>query len=172
MVSTLTFGMFLTNTPPDTIMMRLAKLSFDDCMGKSLFLQEERAMRPGRGSRYSWYLSAAMSLTATQLNPSDAKEYARQAGDRIAKMLHRVLSLYDDPSEETLATEVLLEEQHTHVQEDSAPQDPLTADVFVDAGLRLDEFDYTGASGFMMDDFCFFNMPPLDLDDGPLYSGS
>lgn len=152
-------------------MMRLAKIYFDDSKDKSLFLQEERAMRPGRGSRYSWYLSAAISLTATRFDASNAKKYTRQAGDRIAKMLRRVLSLYDDPTEETLATEVLLEEQHIHIVGDSALQEPLTADAFADAGLRLDAFDYTDASGLMMDDFCFFNMPPLDLDDGPLCSG-
>jgi len=122
-------------------------------------------MRPGRGSRYSWYLSAAVSLTATQFDASQAKEYSRLAGDRIAKMLHRTLSLWDEPTEETLATEVLLEEQR--------PVDlaPLTVNAFVEAGFRIDAFDYGDAEGFMMDDLCFFNMPPLDLDDGPSYPG-
>jgi uncharacterized protein YcaQ len=87
-------------------MLRLAKQVFDDCVDKSLRLQEERAARTGRGSEYYWYISAAVSLVRKQFKPSQAEVIHRQAIDRVAKLLHKVLSLQDDPDEETLATEV------------------------------------------------------------------
>jgi len=34
------------------------------------------------------------------------EEFTRQAIDRVAKLLYKHLSLHDEPSEETLATEV------------------------------------------------------------------
>lgn len=87
--------------------MRLAKLFFDDaCLETALRLQEERAMRPGRGYEHYWYISAALSLAEMQFQPAQADELARKAVDRVAKLLYKVLSLWDDPSEETLATEV------------------------------------------------------------------
>jgi hypothetical protein len=145
----------------DTVMMRLAKLFFDDSMAHALLLQEERAMRPGRGSEYFWYVSAAVSLVGTQYKPSEAEDLTRQAVDRVAKLLYRVLSLQDDPSEESLATEVLLEERRAPLTVNTALQELLTADVFADSGVPLDAFDFNETSEFMMDDLCFFGVPPL-----------
>jgi uncharacterized protein YcaQ len=85
---------------------RIAKTIFDESVEKSLRLQEERVMRPGRGSEYFWYISAAISLVGIQFNPSQSDTLKRQAMDRVAKLLYRVLSLQDDPSDETLASEV------------------------------------------------------------------
>jgi hypothetical protein len=51
-------------------------------------------------------MSAAFSLVGTLFNPSQSELYKRQAVDRVAKMLYTFLSLYDDPTEETLADEV------------------------------------------------------------------
>jgi hypothetical protein len=62
-------------------------------------------MRTGRGSRYFWYVSAAVSLVDMHYEPTQAK---KQAVDRVAKLLYRTLSLLDEPSAETLATEVSL----------------------------------------------------------------
>ena len=87
-------------------MMRLAKLFLDDSIENALTLQEERAMRPGRGSEYFWYVSAAISLADTQFRPTQSEDMKRQATDRVAKLLYKTLSLQDDPGEETLATEV------------------------------------------------------------------
>jgi hypothetical protein len=90
----------------DTMISRIAKTIFDESVEKSLRLQEERVMRPGRGSEYFWYISAAISLVGIQFNPSQSDTLKRQAMDRVAKLLYRVLSLQDDPSDETLASEV------------------------------------------------------------------
>jgi hypothetical protein len=87
-------------------MARMAKQIFDECHEKSLRLQEERAMRPGRGTEYFWYVSAAISLVGIQFQPAQTDLLKRQAVDRIAKLLYKVLSLQDDPTEETLANEV------------------------------------------------------------------
>jgi hypothetical protein len=62
-------------------------------------------MRPGRGSRYFWYVSAAVSLVNMHCEPAQAK---KQAIDRVAKLLYKTLSLQDEPDAETLATEVSL----------------------------------------------------------------
>jgi hypothetical protein len=48
--------------------------------------------------------------------------------------------------------------------------DALTAESFADAGLRLDAFEYSETSDFMMDDLWFFNVPPFDFNSQP-YSG-
>ncbi|KAF2823880.1 hypothetical protein CC86DRAFT_395896 [Ophiobolus disseminans] len=151
----------------DTVMIRLAKLFFDDSVKQALILQEERAMRPGRGSEFFWYVSAAVSLTETQFRPSQADELTRQAVDRVSKLLYKILSLHDDPSEETLATEVMLEGNRMNVPIPPGlhnSEGSFTANPFADAGLRLDTFDYGGTSDFMMDDFWFFNVPPFDFD--------
>jgi hypothetical protein len=87
-------------------MARMAKQFFDECHEKALRLQEERAIRPGRGSEYFWYVSAAVSLVGMQFQPAQSELLKRQAVDRIAKLLYKVLSLQDDPTEGTLATEV------------------------------------------------------------------
>lgn len=87
-------------------MARMSKELFDNSQAKSLRLQEERAMRPGRGSEYYWYISAAVSLVQMQFTSSKADSIKDQAAERVAKLFHKVLSLHDDPTEETLATEV------------------------------------------------------------------
>jgi hypothetical protein len=90
----------------DTILGRLAKQVFDECQEKALSLQEERAMRPGRGMEYFWYVSAAIGLVSIEFQTAKSEILQRQASDRVAKLLYKVLALQDDPSEETLATEV------------------------------------------------------------------
>jgi hypothetical protein len=87
-------------------MLCLAKQVFDDSQEKALRLQEERAMRPGRGNEYFWYVSAAVSLVGMQSHPAQSEKLKRLAGDRVAKLLYKELSLRDDPNDETLATEV------------------------------------------------------------------
>jgi hypothetical protein len=87
-------------------MMRFAKQIFDDTHEFALRLQEERAMRPGRGTEYFWYVSAAVSLVGIQFKTAKVDVLKRQAVDRISKLLYRVLALQDEPTEETLATEV------------------------------------------------------------------
>lgn len=79
---------------------------FDDSMNKALRIQEERSARPGRGMEYLWYLSAAISLISLRRDPSKAEKFKHQAVDRMAKLLYRELSLLDEPSAESLATEV------------------------------------------------------------------
>ena len=79
-------------------------------MTKALRLQEERAMRPGRGSHKHWYLSAAYSLVSIQLDPHRVDICKREAVDRVARLLYKILSL-QDPSDEYLANEVSL---HPH----------------------------------------------------------
>jgi hypothetical protein len=74
-------------------------------MTKALRLQEERAMRPGRGSHKHWYLSAAYSLVSIQLDPPRVDVFKREAVDRVARLLYKILSL-QDPSDEYLANEV------------------------------------------------------------------
>lgn len=80
---------------------------FDDAMNKALRIQEERATRPGRGMEYLWYLSAAVSLINLRREPSKAEKFKHQAVDRMAKVLYKELSLLDEPSAESLASEVL-----------------------------------------------------------------
>jgi hypothetical protein len=91
------------------MMMRLTKQIFDESQEKALRLQEERAMRPGRGTEYFWYVSASISLVSIQFQTTKSEVLKRQAANRVAKLLYRVLALQDDPSEETLATEVSLQ---------------------------------------------------------------
>lgn len=74
-------------------------------MEKALRLQEERAMRPGRGSHMHWYLSAAYSLVSIKRDPVRVHVFRRQAVDRVAKLLYKILHL-QDPSDEYLANEV------------------------------------------------------------------
>jgi hypothetical protein len=90
----------------DETMKRFAKQISDECQEKSLRLQEERAMRPGRGSQFLWYVAAAIGLVGTQYSPQRSEFFKLQAVDRVAKSLYTVLSLYGQPTEETLATEV------------------------------------------------------------------
>lgn len=88
-------------------MARMAKDIFDNSQAKSLRLQEERAMRPGRGSEFFWYISAAVSLVQMQFNAAaKAESIKEQAAERVARLFYKVLSLHDEPTEETLATEV------------------------------------------------------------------
>ncbi|KAH8724825.1 hypothetical protein GQ44DRAFT_750068 [Phaeosphaeriaceae sp. PMI808] len=132
----------------DTIMMRLAKQIFDESVDKAIHLQEERTMRPGRGSQYFWYLSAAVSLVGIQFKPSQSEALKRQAADRVAKLLHKVLALHDDPTTETLATEVSI-----FVAESPA------IDLFTNGEVGLDTLGFGDMSEWMMDDFWFLNVP-------------
>jgi hypothetical protein len=93
-------------TVVDSVMMQVAKTIFDDTLHKALRLQETRAMQPGRGSEYFWYVSAAISLIGVQFDPSKSETLNRQAVDRVSKLLYKVLSLHDEPNEWTLASEV------------------------------------------------------------------
>jgi hypothetical protein len=52
-------------------------------------------------------------------------------------------------------------------QVDSDPRlvgEPLSAEPFINAGLRIDAFDFGETSEWMLDDFWFLN-EPLDIDD-------
>ena len=75
-------------------------------MNQALRLQEERAMRPGRGSHQYWYVDSACSLVGIKFEPSRTDALRRQAVDRVSRLLYRILSLQDDPSENYLASEV------------------------------------------------------------------
>ncbi|KAH7074655.1 hypothetical protein BKA63DRAFT_414367 [Paraphoma chrysanthemicola] len=153
----------------DSIMLRLAKQVFEDCVDKSLRLQEERASRTGRGSEFYWYISAAVSLVRKQFQPSQTETMQRQAIDRVAKLLHKFLSLQDEPDEKTLATEVILGETPNATMPIDvalhAYNEPPTIDDFSSAGLSLDAFgDGLGDTPAWMDDLWFFNVPPLDFN--------
>ncbi|KAF2868316.1 hypothetical protein BDV95DRAFT_500925 [Massariosphaeria phaeospora] len=94
---------------PDSIVTRVARSLFDDALQKALRLQEERAMRPGRGSHQHWYCSAAYSLVGIKYDPANADVLKRQAVDRVSRLLYKVLSLQDDSSTEPMADLVCLQ---------------------------------------------------------------
>jgi hypothetical protein len=105
-VSSFCTSVLLCSCSTDETMKRIAKQICDECQEQALRLQEERARRPGRGSQFLWYVTAAISLVETRYNPKESEAFKRQAVDRVAKSLYKVLSLYDQPTEESLATEV------------------------------------------------------------------
>ncbi|KAH5645189.1 hypothetical protein HBI51_111440 [Parastagonospora nodorum] len=147
----------------DNILPRLAKQIFDDNKEKALRLLEERAMRPGKGTEYFWYVSAAVSLVETQFQPSQSDSLKRQAADRVAKLLHKSLSVLDEPTEETLATEVVLGTRpKTPTTTSQVLSEPAPMDIVASAGLEFDAFNFEDTSEFMMDDLWFLNIPPLD----------
>lgn len=90
----------------DTVVKRVAHSLFDDTIEKAMRLQEERSVRPGRGNKQLWYVSAACSLVRIKFDPDRADTLKHQAGDRVSKILYKILSLQDDPSEHYLANEV------------------------------------------------------------------
>jgi hypothetical protein len=89
----------------DTLPLSVAKALFHPSISSALRLQEERAMRPGRGSHNHWYLSAAYSLVCIKLDPLRSEVFRREAADRVAKLLYKILSLQDS-TDEYLANEV------------------------------------------------------------------
>ncbi|KAF2107497.1 hypothetical protein BDV96DRAFT_606350 [Lophiotrema nucula] len=145
----------------DNFILRVARSLFDEAMERSLRLQEERSMRPGRGNHQFWYVSAAISLVRTQFDPSRADILKRQAGDRVAKLLYKILALQDDSSEEYLANEVVLVDEPnvitTRGNLDLATSSATLPDTFADGGMRLDGFDLGNTSEWMLDDFWFLN---------------
>ncbi|KAH7386989.1 hypothetical protein DE146DRAFT_748074 [Phaeosphaeria sp. MPI-PUGE-AT-0046c] len=148
----------------DAIMARMAKEIFDNSQTKSLRLQEERAMRPGRGSEFFWYISAAISLVQMQFTISKANSIKEQAAERVARLLYKVLSLHDDPTEETLANEILLADDAQRTTTDGAPAlNALATSTLGDEALQLDAFDIGDTPEFMIDDLWFLNVPILDM---------
>jgi hypothetical protein len=93
------------NQLPDTLPLSVAKSLFHPSLSSALRIQEERAMRPGRGSHNHWYLSAAYSLVGIKLDPLHSEVFRREAADRVAKLLYKILSLQDS-TDEYLANEV------------------------------------------------------------------
>ncbi|KAF1851013.1 uncharacterized protein K460DRAFT_270862 [Cucurbitaria berberidis CBS 394.84] len=153
-----------------TVIAQVAKLTFNQCLHQALRLQEERAMRPGRGSQQHWYLSAAMGLVGLQFDPSQSEAMKLQAIDRVSRLLYKTLSLLDDPDEQSLASEVYLDDTSaTGMLVDassSTTAEPLLAEGFTNAGLRFDAFDLGSTSEWMLDDFWFFNdVSSLGFDD-------
>lgn len=153
----------------DKIIAQVAKASFDHCVHKALRLQEERAMRPGRGGQQHWYLSAVVALVGLQYDPSQHETMKNQAIGRVSRLLYKMLSLQEDPSEQALASEVLLEDTSatpTHADATlNTAAEPPSAEVYANAELRLDAFDIGGVSEWMLDDFWFFNDgPALDFN--------
>ena len=168
-------------------MAQVAKATFDRCLHKALRLQEERAMRPGRGSEQHWHLSAAVGLVGQQFDPSQSETVKLQLIDRISRLLYKMLALQEGPDKQSLASEVSrflgcksaakLTKRQVFIEESSSTTipvngisntttEPLSAEGFTNAGLRLDAFDLGSTSEWMMDDFWFFNdVPPLGFND-------
>lgn len=172
-------------------MSQVAKVTLDGCVRKALALQEECATRLGRGAQAYWYLSAALGLVGLQYDPLQSTTMKLQAVDRISRLYYKMLSLLDEPTEQSLASEVrfslgrkdadmlttkqvVLEDHHPTVPQLNATStesaEPLSVESFVDAGLRLDAFDLGGASEWMLDDFWFLDSaPPNTSNDQPHY---
>ncbi|CAO2649466.1 Nn.00g068510.m01.CDS01 [Neocucurbitaria sp. VM-36] len=149
----------------DTVTAQVARTIFDQSLHKAFRLQEERAMRSGRGYRACWFLSAAVGLVGMQFDPSQSESVKIQAIDRVSRLLYKMLSLQDGPDEQSLASEVHLEDTVTAPMQvttaSNVTAEPLSVQEYTNAGLRLDAFDIGG-----MDDFWFFNdIPPLDFND-------
>jgi hypothetical protein len=90
--------------------------AFEDTIEKALRLQEERALRPGRGNKQFWYISAACSIVRLQFDPARAELYKRQAGDRVSRLLYKILSLQDDADEDYLVNEVSIHQANSSTQ--------------------------------------------------------
>ncbi|KAF2738580.1 hypothetical protein EJ04DRAFT_560586 [Polyplosphaeria fusca] len=150
---------------PDPFLIRLIQSLFDPTISSALRLLEERSMRPGRGNHQFWYISAGCSLVRTQFEPAKADVYRRQACDRVARLLHRILALQDEEGGENLANEVVLGNEATFTASGGgAAAAAGTGSAFGDAGMRMEGFDLGHGSEWMLDDFWFLNdFPPLDF---------
>jgi hypothetical protein len=164
---------------------RVARSLFDDAIEKAMRLQEVRSLRPGRGNKQLWYVSAACSLVRMKFEPDRAETLKHQAGDRVSKILYKILSLQDDPSEDYLANEVscsltcvlkMLMHRQVMLGNESFPTEAMatangglapsaSGDGFTNTGLRLDGFDFANTSEWVLDDFWFFNdlAPPIEF---------
>ncbi|PSN59846.1 hypothetical protein BS50DRAFT_220054 [Corynespora cassiicola Philippines] len=154
-------------TASDALVKRVAKTVFDSTMNQALRLQEERAMRPGRGSHQYWYVDSACSLVGIKFEPSRTDALRRQAVDRVSRLLYRILSLQDDPSENYLASEVMLSEDFSLSADsgvDAAQSSIVDPESFsnANAALSLDGLDFAESSEWVLDDFWFFgDLPTL-----------
>ncbi|KAF2004480.1 hypothetical protein P154DRAFT_617026 [Amniculicola lignicola CBS 123094] len=137
--------------------------TFDASIEKALSIIEERSIRPGRGNHQYWIVSAACSLARSKRDPENADELRKQAAGRVSRLLYKILSLQDDVGEEYFATEVVLEPlQHGDGAVLANPTPP--ADAMTTETLSLEGFDFANTSGWMLDDFWFFNdLPPLEF---------
>lgn len=166
----------------DTIMKQIAKATFDGIVLRALQLQEERATQIGRGIKPYWYTAAVRSLVGLQYEPSQSTKLKVQSIDRVSRLYYKMLSLLEEPTERSLAHEVSLFLAHDGAEtltkekillgETTPPSgsvatasitlpEPISAESFTDAGLRLDAFDYGSASEWMLDDFWFIDdVPP------------
>ncbi len=85
----------------------MAKGIFDQCMSKALAILESRMLRHGRGSGQNYsYVSAAAALIGMQFDPSQAETHKLQAVDRLSQIFYTMLSRQDEPTEQSLASEV------------------------------------------------------------------
>ncbi|KAF2181687.1 hypothetical protein K469DRAFT_670795 [Zopfia rhizophila CBS 207.26] len=150
---------------PDDLIMQLAKSIFEDIMEKALRLQEERSMRPGRGTHQYWYISAASSLVRMRVDPARATILKQQATDEISKLYYKILALQEDPGEEYLANEVTICDSPTRSaarRNETVPLiAPFPSEKFPSEELRLDAFDFGAMSEWMLDDLWSFNDFPL-----------
>lgn len=94
---------------------------FEDVIEKALRLLEERGLRPGRGIKQFWYISAARSIVQIEFQPSHTDILKRQATDRVSSFYYKTLSLQGDPTDQSIPTEVstsvtLLQESSSHLQ--------------------------------------------------------
>ncbi|KAF2652358.1 hypothetical protein K491DRAFT_51549 [Lophiostoma macrostomum CBS 122681] len=152
----------------DTFIAQVAQSVFEDTIEKALRLQEERALRPGRGNKQFWYISAACSIVRIQFDPTRADLHKRQAGDRVSRLLYKILSLQDDSNEDYLVTEVILTQDNVSTGPQAASINnvapAIPQDNFSNSLLGLDEFNFGASDDWMLDDFGFFSdFPPFDI---------
>ncbi|KAF2854352.1 hypothetical protein T440DRAFT_273668 [Plenodomus tracheiphilus IPT5] len=146
---------------------QIAKATFDNCLEKALRLRNELVIRLGRGGHAFWYLSAAYSLVSMRYNPLQSATFKLQAVDRVSKLFYTMLSLLDEPNEQSMASEVTLENVvPAFPQLNATLSEPLSTRSFTDAGLQFDPVAFSGSSDWMLDDFWFLdNAQPVAADD-------
>ncbi|KAF2012783.1 hypothetical protein BU24DRAFT_465141 [Aaosphaeria arxii CBS 175.79] len=147
----------------DNMVARSASVLFDDAMTKAQRLLEERCIRPGRGLKQYWYISAARSLVRIQAAPNRTAEFKRQGTEKPSRIIYRTLSMQDDNLDDCFVQEVVLNESccgtadtgHSH--DIDALCGGLPADEITNSNLRLDELDPIDTSNWMLDDYWLFN---------------
>lgn len=75
-------------------------------MEKAFCLQEQRALRPGRGIHQYWFVSGAYSLSQVRRDPSQAIKIKEHALDRVSAVYYKILALQENPGEYYLVDEV------------------------------------------------------------------
>ncbi|KAF1942115.1 hypothetical protein EJ02DRAFT_346248 [Clathrospora elynae] len=151
---------YYTGKNDDTLLAQVAKVTFDSCISKALNLQEERVLHVGRG------IGAAVGLVSLQFDPSQSDALKTQAIDRVSRLLYKMLSLQEEPSEQSLTSEVNMSSASTQGSTIIGTlTEPLLAETFTNAGLHLDAFGLGNNSEWMLDDLWFLNdASTLDFD--------